>query len=433
MPTVVVAGNGAAATLAALALAQAIPTQNITLLELPSPPDPCDHCTRLWPTSEALHARIGLSDPLLKRHAGASLHRTDRFADWPSRQPWHLPVDAEWIDGGTIRQWLREPGMDIGAWLVAQTPIIEPPLRIEPQQYRALLQRALDSKHVRRRRAKSFGIERKPSGDVAALCFGDERFRADWFIDATGPAALLTSQLGQAAADQAVVHATDLVAVGKPGPDHSSSTDDWRAIGLGWHLRIPGSQDTVLMGFADETVSRDQAGEIYRRETGAEISTWIAVPGHLRPGWTQNVLALGAASFTPDPIARLDLALVHATLLRLLANLPGPKIIPVQRAECNRHIRADQDAAMDYALLLSQIERSGPFWQRAAALTPSDRLFRMRDQFARRGRLPPTGQTVVPDGHWRALLAARGYHPRHSDAAFRSTHMRADPAVEHRR
>jgi tryptophan 7-halogenase len=400
-PHVAVCGGGTAALLATALLARLLPPGHVTLVQLPPAPDAAEHCTRLWPDAEALHRRIGVSDALLGSHAGASALTAERFADWPQAIPWLLPAECEWVGHGVLQAWLRTPEVPVAQWLQARGPQ-QPALRVDPAGYRALLARLVASLPVRRMSAMRVDVERGADGTVAAVLTEDGRIAADWFVDATGPAALLAMAAG--AAERPVEQPTVVLAAGSPLTAPPSVIDDWQAMPDGWALTIGGAPAPQLRGLVQPD----------------ETFPGLILPTRRRAPWTRNVLALGSASFTPDPLARMDLALVHAALLRLATNLPGRDVLPAEQAEFSRHTLLEQDAARDYALCLAQITRAGPFWSRAAGLEPSAELVRLRDQLGRRGRLPAREDNAIPHGHWRVLLAAMGHHPGAPDALARN-------------
>lgn len=409
-PRVTVCGGGTAALLAAALLGRLLPPGHVTLLETPPAPDAAEHCTRLWPDAEALHRRIGLSDALLQRHAGASVVVAESFAGWPQAQPWLLPADAEWVGHAVLHAWLRDPTEPVAEWLQARALHETAALRIDPADYRALLTRLVASQPVRRLLVGTIGVERAADGSVAALLCASERIAGDWFVDATGPAALIANGIG--AAEHAMEQPTVLLAVDDRGTAGSGAVDHWQAVPAGWSLALGGAATPRLRGLAvpDETTQ------------------CLALPKRRRDPWSSNVLALGSASFAPDPLARMDLALVHSALLRLAANLPGRCVVPAEQVEFARHVLLEQDAARDYALCLAQIARPGAFWTRAANLRRSAGLERLRDQLERRGRLPPREDSMIPHGHWRVLLAALGRHPGQPDALARNDARRATKA-----
>lgn len=410
-PRIVVCGGGTAALLATALLGRLLPPGHVTLVETPAAIDAAEHCTRLWPDAEALHRRIGLSGGLLQRHAGASCMAAESFAGWPQAHPWLLPADAEWVGHAVLHAWLRNPEVPVAEWLQARAPHGPAASRIDPAGYRGLLARLVASLPVRRLRADAIGPERAADGTIAALLCAGQRVTGDWFVDATGPAALIATAIG--AAEHRIEQPTVLLATGESAPAGPGPIDHWQATPDGWTLTLGGAGCARLRGMAAPDGT----------------TPCIALPSRRRDPWTGNVLALGSASFMPDPLARMDLALVHSALLRLAATLPGRHILPAEQAEFARHVLLEQDAARDYALCLAQTGRPGPFWTRAAGLPPSAGLARLRDQLGRRGRLPPREDSVIPHGQWRVLRAAMGHHPGRPDALARNDARRAMEAM----
>ncbi|WP_121118681.1 tryptophan 7-halogenase [Croceibacterium ferulae] len=405
-PRIIVCGGGTAALLAAALLGRLLPAGHVTLVETPPAPDAAEHCTRLWPDAQALHGRIGLTEALLQRHAGATLLAAESFGGWPAPRPWLLPADAEWAGHAALQAWLRTPEVPVAEWLQARAPHGSAALRIDPVGYRALLARLVASLPVRRLSAETIGVERAADGTVAALLCAGERLVSDWIVDATGPAALIATAIG--ATERAIEQPTVALASGGFGAAGSGPVDHWQATPESWTLTLGDASSPQLRGLA--------ASDAFLQ--------CLTLPIRRRDPWTGNVLALGSASFTPDPLTRMDLLLVHSALLRLAANLPGRRVLPAEQAELARHVLLEQDSARDYALCLAQIARPGPFWTRATSLPRSAELENLRDQLDRRGRLPTREDSAIPHGQWRVLLAAMGHHPARPDALARNDAQR---------
>ncbi len=395
-PRVILVGDGIAAILSAAALARMLPPGHLVWLAPPVPPAPIDHCARLWPVAEAVHARIGLRPEALAA-AGAHRHAGERFERWPGPAPWDLPADAEMIEQPQLDAWLADPRRSL-----APAPDPKgPPTRIEPAAYVRLLGAHVARLGIERRATRRLGVERRPDGGIARLLADGHALEADWYVDTA-------AGLSPAPARPALT-ATGLIAIGSAVREAQTR---FRAAPFGW---IGGG----MAGFAPGT-DPAAARQRFRTEAAAEPRAIVPVAQVRRAGWAANVLALGPAAFGADPVALLDLALVQSALLRLGTMLPAAAPLGVEIAEANRRGEAEVDAAADYARALAMIDRGGPFWTAAAALPVSPTLARRLDLFARRGRLPPVEDDPVPAGQWRAILAGLGHAPARPDPLGRA-------------
>lgn len=390
-------GDGLTARLAAAALGRMLPRGHLMWLAVPTQPAPIDHSTRLWPIAEAFHERIALPPEALAA-AGACSHRGERFEHWPSRVAWSLPSDADAIEQGHLEAWLADRSRP----LAGASPDPDAPLtRIDPVAYGRLLEAHAARMGVERRPVTALAVESAEDGGIARVIVDGHALSADWYIDTVGtlsPAPLRSAPT-----------ATGLLAIGAP-PKAGETL--FRAASFGW-------SGGGMTGFA-AGVERDAAIRRHRVEAAADPRAIIPVAQYRRDGWAANVLALGPAAFTPDPVAQIELALIHSALLRLGVALPAGTPVASERAEANRRGEAEHDAAADYARVLVMIEREGPYWQAASALPVSAALERRLDLFSRRGRLPPIEDDPVPAGRWRAMLAGLGHAPARPDPLARA-------------
>ncbi|WP_176484682.1 tryptophan 7-halogenase [Sphingomonas spermidinifaciens] len=395
-PRVILVGDGTAALLAAAALARMLPPGHLIWLAPLTPPAPIDHCARLWPVAEAFHARIGLRPEALAA-AGAHRHSGERFERWPGPTPWDLPADAELIEQPQLDAWLADRRRPLAP---APDPAA-PPTRIDPDAYARLLGAHVARLGVERRAVPHLGIERRSDGGIARLVADGHGVEADWVVDVS--AGLSPAPLRPAPT------ATGLIAIGTAPREPQTRL---RAAAFGW---IGGG----MAGFAPGT-DPAAARRRFRTEAAVEPRAIAPVAQGRRTGWAANVVSLGPAAFVPDPVARLDLALVQSGLLRLSTMLPAGAPLGVEIAEANRRGESEHDAAADYARALTTIDREGAFWTAAAALPVSPMLARRLDLFARRGRLPPVEDDPVPPGQWRAVLAGLGHAPARPDPLARA-------------
>jgi tryptophan halogenase len=128
--------------------------------------------------------------------------------------------------------------------------------------------------------------------------------------------------------------------------------------------------------------------------------------GHRARPWVGNVVAIGEAAGTVDPLYGINLQLAHAAILRALELLPGRDFDRVEVAEYNRRTELVMIRARDFlALHYLRPDRPVP-----------DSLGHTIDQFGERGRLPFYADESFTRDSWVAALLGMGIVPKRGDA-----------------
>jgi tryptophan halogenase len=160
-------------------------------------------------------------------------------------------------------------------------------------------------------------------------------------------------------------------------------------------------------------------------------------PGRTGAAWIGNVVALGDAAATFEPLAWLNLDLAHRQLALLLELLPGRDPDARERAEFNRRAALMADRVRD----LLGAHYAAPGAAHLGQLERSPELALLLDQYTRRGRLPFFEEMPLGVQECSALLVALGHRPgegalsrvadpREGEAAQRAFAAKAGAALQ---
>lgn len=399
--SVAVLGGGIVALSAAAAFARALPGVAVTVIETAI--DPAALADRLPGSTSAIHrfhAAIGLDEAALL-HAGAAMPRLGlRFEEWPGETWYHVhgdhgvpgsnpPFYQLWARARRARQAeayhryaaagrLAEAGKFVHPQPQGPLAGFDYGLRLDPMRYRAVLAAHADRLGVTRSAGGLAGIELRDEGGVAVLRLEDgRRIEADLFVDAAGPAAPLLAALDPAFEDWDLPF--DRISLGEAGGGVLDPSDTLTAEADGWQWRAP-IPDRTLTG------SVGKSGDIALR------------PGRRPSPWLRNVVAVGDAAVTLDPLHWLPLHLAQSAILRALDLLPGRDCAAVEIAEYNRRAAAETERARDFALLHYR------HW--------GVRLPEPLQQFESRGRFVEQDEDGFDRETWLAALLGLGILPR---------------------
>lgn len=400
--SVVVVGGGPVALMSAVALQQALPGSEVTLVPAPVPADAlADRFPVALPAVQDVLARIGMTPDLLLARGVARPRYASAFADWSrGGAEWMVGDDAAatLAQGRLASLWLRAQGARervppfhalipacVAAMARIDDPRVEPALDLDP----ARMAQALAS--IGRQAGVLFAAPFAGVGPDGAIRLQDGgHVAADLTVDASGPARLLSG-------DRAVEDWRDAlpdarVAFGAAGED-AGGCDRYRTTAQGWCALWPGVQV----------------------ETGDD---GIAIaPGRVADPFVGRVIALGDAAVQPGPLGRVGFTLALAQLALLLELLPARDPEPLLQAEINRRARLQAERMRDFLALHYHGggRTQGPFWQRLRAANRPASLEALLAQFARRGQVAPADEELVPRDAWTAVLLGQGMQPQRPD------------------
>ncbi len=427
---IVVVGGGQVAIVAALALRRALPATDVLVIGTPFDPAAiADHAASALSFTNRFHDDLGIDEAAMIRRAGASHRLVTRYfgfggAGQVGVAAYGAPADPalkavffrEW-GGGPRNAATGRPAFSVAEALADSgrfaTPTGDPgdplldldyALRWNAPAYRDLLIEAARARGVQYRPGTVSDVAPDGQGGAAAVTVdGVGEVAADLFIDCTGPRAALLSRLPDARrlSWQEALPVRGLIHLPQGGP-MAALEDRVSMTQAGWLMETAGRDGkATLLGVPqgmDETSILAALGE-------TPAAALALDPGRAREAWVGNVIGLGDAAATFEPLGWLNLDLAHRQIALLLALLPGREPDPRERAEYNRRAALMADRARD--IVATHYAAPG-----AAALFghvhPSSELVLALDQFRRRGRVPFFEDMPLLAQEWATLLHALG-------------------------
>lgn len=259
------------------------------------------------------------------------------------------------------------------------------------------------------------------SGDLIAVHLdGGLEVTGDFFIDVTGPAALLSGAL--AAAGQSPPRedwrqyfpANRLLTAHAPPIPAMPVYADVRGGENGW-VALHANQACTHVVHASSSempddLALEQATRLARMPLhGARIRA--REPGR-RQAWTRNCVAIGEAACVFDAIHGVDLQAVQLGLVHLLPLLPVCADFPVERDEYNQNLRSAFERIRDFQSAHYVLNRyGGAFWERARLTPVNADLLRRIGVFRARGEVAHYENESFTIADWQALMLGHGVLP----------------------
>jgi len=170
----------------------------------------------------------------------------------------------------------------------------------------------------------------------------------------------------------------------------------------GWLAESAGRDGRTRMLAAPEAATEADIRAALHAEP---VSALALNPGRAEQAWLGNVVALGDAASTFEPLGWLNLDLAHRQLALLLELLPGSTPDPRERDEFNRRAGMMADRARDFVAAHYAAPAAGAVFGKPAR---SPELALALDQFERRGRLPFFEEMPMLVQEWAVMLDAVG-------------------------
>lgn len=445
----IVVGDGLAGVMTAAALVRALPAHRFTVHLVPT--GGADHsigfdqpadCAR--PTLRRFHDMLGMEEEQLIAETGASFSLGTAWSGWsPSAPTFFLPFgEAGAALGGVpfhqLAARLRAAGRKVrlsdysAATLMAQagrftkapadprSPLssIDHALHLPRAAHRDLLLRCAVDLGLRVAPAKFRGASVASDGTIDAVMLDDGSRIEGWlFIDASGPSALLSSNLGGGhfhswrqwlAVDRLLIseQASDV----PPAP-----YGHLQAHAAGWRLQVP-AQGRVgeALAYASGQLGDEEAS---RLTPGAGSPAQLE-QGRLDEPWRGNIVAIGAAAAVLEPHSGLGLHLVQSAIERLLRLLPHELPAPPEQREFNRETSLELDRARD--LVIASYALNGrigePLFDSARSADLPDELASKLALYRSRGRVTLLDGDLLEEPEWALFLDEFGVRPRRYDA-----------------
>jgi tryptophan halogenase len=436
---VLIVGDGQVAIIAAIALRRALPASEVLVVGTqPDPEAMADRAPSSLPYTNRLHDELGIEEDDLVRSAGASHRLVTRFEGWSGGSLQGAASYGAALDPALKTAFAREWGggprsstdaaqaSSVGEALSAAGRFARPDgspgsaladldyaLRWNGPAYRDYLIGVANRLGVSYRQGAISGVAPDGQGGAAAIAFtGAGEIAADIILDCTGPRAAVLSQLPEARRRdwsdrlpiRGLIHA----------PRHEATlglADTVTLTDAGWLCDSPMRDGQARLLAVPEGVSEEAIvatlGEV-------PANAFRLAPGRAELAWCGNVIALGDAAATFEPLGWLNLDLAHRHLSLLLELLPGRTPDPRERTEYNRRSAMMADRACDFVA-------SHYFAPGASVLAdrirPSAELELALDQFRRRGRMPFFEELPMLGQEWAGFLLAAGIAPGASPLA----------------
>lgn len=333
---VVVAGGGQVGALAAIAVKRALPGCKVTVLGLSADPRAiADHSSTALPFTNELHERLGIAEEDLVRRAGASHRLVTRYLNWGGQR--HQGIFAhgtnqdpalatafarDWGAGprnqtqsatvGSLAEALAETGRYCVPPRGRNTPLdgVMHAMRWNAPAYRQMLVETAQSLGIVHIQSQITGLEPDGQGGIAAIGVqGGEPIRPDLILDCSGPSAGLLGALPDArrVGWEGVLPVRRLIYL-YPGEALIALEDRVTLLPQGWIAEIAGRDGLLTVMGVHEGVAEQAALNALRHEPAGALPL---APGRAEAAWIGNVVAMGDAAATFEPLAALNLDLAH--------------------------------------------------------------------------------------------------------------------------
>lgn len=285
---------------------------------------------------------------------------------------------------------------------------------------RAIAERA----GVIRLERKVVSANRREDGFITELKFEDGgTLGADLFLDCSGARAQLIGEILEVPfeswkqwlpCDRLLAAPVDL---GDSRPPFTRIA----ARGAGWQWYMP-LQERASAG--QVYASEFQSDEAAREELAAASGPALFEPrlvsftnGRRRHFWEKNVVAVGAAACSLEPLAGTDTHLISNALSNLLDCFPDRDFDPATIASFNAVVADDYDSIRDFVILHYAAARRDdtPFWQQRAQATLPESLAQRLALYRATGRIQQRRPELFTDLDWFWLLDGSGIVPRDYD------------------
>jgi len=271
---------------------------------------------------------------------------------------------------------------------------------------------------------KIVSATRREDGFIDELQFEDGgKLRADLFIDCGSRAQLIGEILETPYEDwkqwlpcDRLLHAPAALEDARPPYARIN------ARAAGWQWRTPLQQN---LSHGHVYASAFQSDEDARQELLAAIGTPpLAEPrlqalnaGRRKKFWEKNVVAIGNAAGTLEPLAATDLHLTTHALFSLLDHFPDKQFDPANIASYNALIGDEFERIRDFIILHYCLSRrdDSPFWQERQKLALPDTLAHRIEMYRATGRVTQHRQELFNDLDWFWIFEGSGVTPRDYD------------------
>jgi tryptophan halogenase len=190
----------------------------------------------------------------------------------------------------------------------------------------------------------------------------------------------------------------------------------------GWQWSIP-LQHSTGHGFvySSRFMSDDAALSTFLGNVGesrmGEPRSWSFASGRRKKIWSGNVVALGAAAATLEPLENLEVHIAQIGIARLLALFPDASFAASEREEYNRLMGSELDRMRDFLVLHyhATTRTDSPFWDRCREMQVPDMLAHKIRLFRSRGRVVLYDEETFSEDNWTSVFLGQEVIPRRYD------------------
>ena len=407
---IVICGTGLAAHMTAAALASQLPpSTRITLANIGDTSD-----TDLFygsvsaPSAYSFNLSVGLSEPKLLLESDTAFSWGTKYVQWAGgRRSWiqcfHLPMPV--IEGVLFHHYLAKQGeSQLDRYLVSAAAarrgvFVHPPQRpgqtgqqplaraeygyqFDPASYARLFQSSTNGARVRQVDGALAEVECGEGGISSIRLSDGQLLEADWYVDCTGPGALLLSRLGSAFRGSRRLRAA---MTRRPAAQLGQPVREIAPKEYGWRAETPLQGCTALLTvYAPESETEALSAHGGEPERGAEVTV-----GRRADAWSGNCVAIGQAARVVEPLTPAPLMLLERDIERLLSLIPFSREMSVEQREYNRRFAEDHEHAELFTRALFETDGlpDTPYWRAVRAEPIGEKLARKIELFEDRGFL----------------------------------------------
>ena len=448
--SVIVAGSGALAWIAAAGLLRAFRHRRLDVLVLDTGPAR-DARVGSWtlPSQRGMHALLGIAEPHFIQHTGATFKLATEHRGWQGEGSRFLHAHGEIgtdIYGTPFYKYLQSQALagrperpevfSVAGAAACLSKFARPMgdagltasftygFHVDADAYARYLRDHALRLGVRTGTSALADVHRNDAGDIGELRLADgTTVAADLFVDCSGPEArLLTTIATGQREDWSAWLPCDRMwsALGPPMNDPPAVTQTVAA-SSGWSWRAPLAQASMVGHVYSSRFQEDAAARAVLEEFAARLQAEPMLarfsPGRRQKFWEGNCVALGAAAVEIEPLAGAELHLAQVGLGTLIELFPLALDSRIEAVEYNRLMAEQADALRDFTIAHYRASagiaapRAGEFWAATRAVAAPRRLSDKLDLYAASGRIRLLDHESFEAVDWAWLLIGSGCQP----------------------
>jgi tryptophan halogenase len=398
------------------------------------------------PALHTLNRLLGLSEGEMVAASNAVPAIAQRYSDW-GRPPFLIGYDTS-VPGsaeiGFLHYWLkargeglnvaleqfslaaaaagqgRLPGADQDLGPLAAAPGYD----LDAIGYVRLLRRTALAAGVELVTGRLAAVERQGEAITALRLEDGERLSADLYVDASGAEAVLIGDAPGAERESwaAWLPCNRLLAASGPRIEPLPAFSEMTAFAAGWVGLYPLQHRTaVVAAYSSDDLSDAEMLEALPRHcpfpiTGDAFVTTFAPGVRARP-WIGNVVAIGDAAASVEPLDGSQLHFVHVGISHLVTLFPVDAERPLEAEVYNRAMASHAIGLRDFQAAHYKLnQRAGEdFWDRVRCAEGPETLDAKIRAFVSRGVVPLNENETFQEQAWTASFLGHGLMPASHD------------------